>query len=299
MRGKPRVLLLSPLKAGLIPAHAGKTLLGVVFTRARGLIPAHAGKTTGAQLETASPEAHPRACGENLESQSDKVHDAGSSPRMRGKPEMVLTRRLCLWAHPRACGENVMARSPYRFGRGSSPRMRGKPMRNVTVRSRKGLIPAHAGKTRTLLYSRSVDWAHPRACGENWEMGEKFELPQGSSPRMRGKRFQFFECCYERGLIPAHAGKTVPLVVVHGMPRAHPRACGENAFSENALTDGGGSSPRMRGKQGSGGPRSPELRLIPAHAGKTKGGKQNADRKRAHPRACGENSGSRPSRPWL
>ena len=167
MRGKPRVLLLSPLKAGLIPAHAGKTLLGVVFTRARGLIPAHAGKTTGAQPETASPEAHPRACGENVDIQNNGAYRGGSSPRMRGKPSAPMRsasrsglipahagktpwqkrcQRSCA-AHPRACGENNLHLFDLCQLQGSSPRMRGKLANclghNVLLR----LIPAHAGKT--------------------------------------------------------------------------------------------------------------------------------------------------------
>ena len=64
-------------------------MLGVVFTRARGLIPAHAGKTTGAQLETASPEAHPRVCGENPPAFYCRYGHPGSSPRMRGKLDKV------------------------------------------------------------------------------------------------------------------------------------------------------------------------------------------------------------------
>ena len=91
-----------------------------------GLIPAHAGKTVKVQLNAFYYKAHPRACGENR-LRLLKAHGAtGSSPRMRGKPDVTrfvaLTARLipahagktsvrnvaivAPQAHPRACGEN-------------------------------------------------------------------------------------------------------------------------------------------------------------------------------------------------
>ena len=107
---------------------------------------------------------------------------------------------------------------------------------------------------------------------------------------MRGKLFLNTLNSFKNRLIPAHAGKTrsAPSSKFHA--GAHPRACGENTYTaiQDALTVG--SSPRMRGKHFQqiagffGG------RLIPAHAGKTYNHKRETLRKRAHPRACGENS---------
>ena len=90
-------------------------------------------------------------------------------------------------------------------------------------------------------------------------------------------------------LIPAHAGKTTSTWIVTSLPRAHPRACGENRGQDRASPLPAGSSPRMRGKP------IPELRwprvarLIPAHAGKTYDLAGKAFNRWAHPRACGEN----------
>ena len=72
-----------------------------------------------------------------------------------------------------------------------------------------GLIPAHAGKTPDLVHIDVNTRAHPRACGEN-ETGEvKERLVFGSSPRMRGKPRFGGTYLPGRGLIPAHAGKTI------------------------------------------------------------------------------------------
>ena len=131
------------------------------------LIPACAGKTVRSAFARSAGGAHPRVCGENGKYAGSPVLKSGSSPRVRGKPihGVVCTRqaglipacagktpdardmRLHLPAHPRVCGENTRAASPPKAVWGSSPRVRGKPTRNVTVRSRKGLIPACAGKT--------------------------------------------------------------------------------------------------------------------------------------------------------
>ena len=92
------------------------------------------------------------------------------------------------------------------------------------------------------------------------------------------------------GLIPAHAGKTSRLLRTCTKMRAHPRSRGENDSQRAALDGPRGSSPLTRGKRArldgeefSGG-------LIPAHAGKTGGGRGRRPNFRAHPRSRGENT---------
>ena len=111
----------------------------------------------------------------------------------------------------------------------------------------------------------------------------------GSSPRMRGKLVSALGDAINFGLIPAHAGKTTYGRAKPSIGRAHPRACGENRVT--VMSDGSneGSSPRMRGKRNAGRHFPRNQRLIPAHAGKTRFGKQEPFAQRAHPRACGEN----------
>ena len=71
--------------------------------------------------------------------------------------------------------------------------------------------------------------------------------------------------------------------------RAHPRVCGENAFSTGLYCVARGSSPRVRGKQQwlSSAGRHPGL--IPACAGKTRAYQSGVPLLPAHPRVCGEN----------
>ena len=173
--------------------------------------------------------------------------------------------------------------------------MRGKRTAPLTRVSNLGLIPAHAGKTFGNPLRRSTAPAHPRACGENGSFHARALTNEGSSPRMRGKRgYQGFGCDGQR-LIPAHAGKTRREASFPRMRAAHPRACGENI---NGLIQGiknMGSSPRMRGKQPASRRCTGILRLIPAHAGKTRLARGPPSPRQAHPRACGENAGKAPA----
>ena len=50
------------------------------------LIPARAGKTPIDPVPARTPGAHPRACGENIAPIAAQIGEAGSSPRVRGKP---------------------------------------------------------------------------------------------------------------------------------------------------------------------------------------------------------------------
>ena len=106
--------------------------------------------------------------------------------------------------------------------------MRGKPQSSGEELSSLGLIPAYAGKTRLKQIRRGDDWAHPRVCGENVNIGFICKRVQGSSPRMRGKRAISIAPRAKTGLIPAYAGKTGNFSPPLNSSRAHPRVCGEN-----------------------------------------------------------------------
>ena len=115
----------------------------------------------------------------------------------------------------------------------------------------------------------------------------------GSSPLTRGKLGLDRGLRNQRGLIPAHAGKTGPTNPCPPTPRAHPRSRGENVRRCRRGRGRGGSSPLTRGK-----PRAPDQRglrrgLIPAHAGKTDRMKLPVSNLGAHPRSRGENHFSR------
>ena len=110
VRGKLGVDHDPPPRERLIPARAGKTLVGLAFGF--------------------DSRAHPRACGENEAVKSLPIQLSGSSPRVRGKhighgsgsfdagliPARAGKTTAVWWswsrhrAHPRACGENTRRR---------------------------------------------------------------------------------------------------------------------------------------------------------------------------------------------
>ena len=131
-----------------------------------------------------------------------------------------------------------------------------------------GLIPAHAGKTAPVAATPSLKPAHPRSRGENLLHRSVGRGRTGSSPLTRGKRHTHGRRARPVGLIPAHAGKTLPTesrtspTAAHPRSRgenrrpllpwlrspAHPRSRGENFNARARRFAGRGSSPLTRGK---------------------------------------------------
>ena len=150
----------SPLTRGKRGSHRTARL-------GHGLIPAHAGKTQLGNMLVLTFRAHPRSRGENPVGGAFPARSEGSSPLTRGKhlvpghrigAQRLIPahagktfRRTRAWrparAHPRSRGENE--HRPHMVGRalGSSPLTRGKLPAGRGDRLKRGLIPAHAGKT--------------------------------------------------------------------------------------------------------------------------------------------------------
>ena len=113
---------------------------------------------------------------------------------------------------------------------------------------------------------------------------------RGSSPLTRGKRFAAWGQGARPGLIPAHAGKTLPRDSLQRGRRAHPRSRGENDYFQVADAVDAGSSPLTRGKRRRCFVHTKQQGLIPAHAGKTVRCQRCPAGVAAHPRSRGENN---------
>ena len=192
-------------------------------------------------------------------------------------------------AHPRSRGENSGGRYCPTGRPGSSPLTRGKPRRKRWRRRSERLIPAHAGKTLASAIVHARMAAHPRSRGENQRRAPASSFTAGSSPLTRGKRVWPSAGWKDRGLIPAHAGKTCGRRDARWDRWAHPRSRGENCSMCPGPSRSRGSSPLTRGKL-TRPSRMPVMEgLIPAHAGKTHGLRAASGGPRAHPRSRGEN----------
>ena len=255
-----------------------------------GLIPTHAGKTHIGFPSRSDIGAHPHSRGENVEPGDNALAELGSSPLTRGKlrAEDERPRREGLipthagktaktppwrsgnWAHPHSRGENLSFRRPDATAGGSSPLTRGKHLLPRQRDVLEGLIPTHAGKTRT--------------------RDRRAEGTRGSSPLTRGKPRMRHRATPDRGLIPTHAGKTRAAGGEHHSGGAHPHSRGENQPVVQPGRLSRGSSPLTRGKQGRRGRAPHPLGLIPTHAGKTAMSCSMVGSIWAHPHSRGENS---------
>ena len=193
---------------GSSPLTRGKPPCATCPRMTAGLIPAHAGKTVSTCSGPHGPGAHPRSRGENAKMRGRRNPGGGSSPLTRGKrcavegvprdgrliPAHAGKTRARVHspcgrrAHPRSRGENVRPGAPQHQEGGSSPLTRGKPDNGRVHLHGRGLIPAHAGKTRAQQESATQVRAHPRSRGENGSATRGTRLFQGSSPLTRGKR---------------------------------------------------------------------------------------------------------------
>ena len=151
------------------------------------ITPAPAGKTDLCADICQRNKDHPRTCGENMFSITEKPFKEGSPPHLRGKLCYVLsvtlikritpapagkTTYLLFYSpdsvdHPRTCGENGKAGELELSKVGSPPHLRGKRYLIYYRHSHGGITPAPAGKTSPSSGSRVAHRDHPRTCGEN------------------------------------------------------------------------------------------------------------------------------------
>ena len=192
--------------------------------------------------------------------------------------------------HPRSRGKNLHACIPTDYQPGSSPLTRGKPSAPVRACRGRGIIPAHAGKTRHHARRWHARWDHPRSRGENRYSRVIVAPSLGSSPLTRGKREARRRWCRLPWIIPAHAGKTAPPNPPWDPTGDHPRSRGENRPRASTRRGSRGSSPLTRGKRGSFSRYSTRPRIIPAHAGKTGAFVMMCAMEGDHPRSRGENA---------
>ena len=292
----------SPLTRGKRAPH------GALPYRVR-LIPTHAGKTVRSAAVLVLIRAHPHSRGENsMQPYVDQLRE-GSSPLTRGKrpvlrpvrgrvglipthagkTDLFLVSKEDTPAHPHSRGENgqkVHSGSP---SGGSSPLTRGKPRHHDKGNLRVGLIPTHAGKTRSSGHLLLVVVAHPHSRGENAAASCAFCSSDGSSPLTRGKPSVQTLASTGFGLIPTHAGKTSSRRSAATSKRVHPHSRGENARALPAGWTGHGSSPLTRGKPVDAWLPGGGAGLIPTHAGKTGLITRSRWLSRAHPHSRGEN----------
>ena len=218
-------------KHGSSPRMRGTHKSRCTASRKMRFIPAYAGNTARLSKPTAMPPVHPRVCGEHDLHREQRNTQVGSSPRMRGTPEVparnagglrfipayagntiTLHNHTYRYAvHPRVCGEHPPPGQLTMGTCGSSPRMRGTHNGDVLLVQQPRFIPAYAGNTARPDCDDGRLPVHPRVCGEHAGSANGATGVHGSSPRMRGTQtIAAFEFLPNR-FIPAYAGNTASM----------------------------------------------------------------------------------------
>ncbi len=293
---------------GSSPLTRGALSYGVSGSPNTGLIPAHAGSTLISGRRHAGVGAHPRSRGEHGIEIINLPHRDGSSPLTRGAhdgrsctpsysglipahagstgPFGVVDLRPS--AHPRSRGEHISSAIKSRNIMGSSPLTRGALLCPRSTGPGVGLIPAHAGSTDPGASRVEWDGAHPRSRGEHQRWLKNGTMDMGSSPLTRGAPVLDADPVVGWRLIPAHAGSTARDDLRRAAIAAHPRSRGEHLRSSVVRLTSRGSSPLTRGALLSGPSKAMSMGLIPAHAGSTHPTYAVVWQRRAHPRSRGE-----------
>ena len=131
-----------------------------------------------------------------------------------------------------------------------------------------GITPAHAGKRRLSLTAKNAKRDHPRTRGEKVRTSGSKKVQIGSPPHTRGKALPFDVFELQRGITPAHAGKSVA-----------------ESFKEIYAL---GSPPHTRGKEKHIFQLYGTTRITPAHAGKRVSVVSEGFTGKDHPRTRGE-----------
>ena len=255
-RDHPRVrgehgLIACPALAvfGSSPRARGTPIPYIRFLAATGIIPACAGNTPRDCRPNRPPWDHPRVRGEHNWPLQLRYAPKGSSPRARGTLDSVefVARRdriipACAgntpaefvppdvaWDHPRVRGEHMANVNNLFRNSGSSPRARGTLGQRIWNSRRAGIIPACAGNTTAPNGAARRSRDHPRVRGEHEVIDLLEQREEGSSPRARGTRFGQRQRCWVRGIIPACAGNTFPVMTSGLASRDHPRVRGEHS----------------------------------------------------------------------
>ena len=152
-----------------------------------------------------------------------------------------------------------------------------------------GSIPAWAGETGVgdgAYFRRGV---YPRVGGGNLCKHPANAVPQGLSPRGRGKRVNAVVYRAAFGSIPAWAGETAPTLAASPSRRVYPRVGGGNCRRLQGRASLSGLSPRGRGKPRILDGEAHRRRSIPAWAGETLALMGDSNERGVYPRVGGGN----------
>jgi len=170
---------------------------------------------------------HPRACGEQKNSDRILAFGRGSPPRLRGAAISFNGQPSFLRITPAPAGSSLGRRRPL-SGSKDHPRACGEQLSIFNAGDKVVRItPAPAGSScsKTAFCCGVRD--HPRACGEQKKNVLTMNCVKGSPPRLRGAVPGLFPHGLPFRITPAPAGSRSFYFQTITISQDHPRACGE------------------------------------------------------------------------
>ncbi len=149
--------------------------------------------------------------------------------------------------HPRMCGVRSSVTKTCRLVPGSSPHVRGTVAGHRPASPIRRFIPACAGYGDWVGIAIAALTVHPRMCGVRAFGLSHLEVPDGSSPHVRGTGLTHLQAKYLERFIPACAGYGNTPSLSTPSEAVHPRMCGVRALFDGVAYNIPGSSPHVRG----------------------------------------------------
>ena len=254
--------------SGLSPRRRGNRDVDPCPCGDQGSIPAQAGEPAALFGGTHEYGVYPRAGGGTETIGRDVFGKQGLSPRRRGNPFPISSRRFAMGSIPAQAGEpsvNMPRCLPIRVypragggtkGRdkrldplpGLSPRRRGNHSNRKTSRGRVRSIPAQAGEPRRPVMVWGQPGVYPRAGGGTVLCGFLRDPRAGLSPRRRGNPTRDAGRRAVHGSIPAQAGEPRRSPWLLRLLRVYPRAGGGTAMPRSRSPSKAWSIPAQAGE---------------------------------------------------
>ncbi len=296
---------------GPSPRARGRHLFITTTVLVKRSIPACAGETLGNEMSYEAFAVHPRVRGGDAGRPNAAISSTGPSPRARGRRpdpggegqqrgsipacagETPSGTRICphVGVHPRVRGGDYQKTDRDASVSGPSPRARGRHHHRRPQSPDHRSIPACAGETIKFGVVPIFRWVHPRVRGGDHKALLMMRVPEGPSPRARGRRPEELYLAAGQGSIPACAGETQSAPDVVPLHRVHPRVRGGDLMRGSMKDRAEGPSPRARGRPTTTTSTEGGRRSIPACAGETATDGSIRSESRVHPRVRG---GDRP-----
>ncbi len=187
------------------------------------------------------------------------------------------------------CGENDLQHANLQYADGTPPRVWGKlnfaRQRSQVIR----YTPTCVGKTYSSIVFVCYTKVHPHVCGENVLVQRRYQLRQGTPPRVWGKRLVWLYVTDACRYTPTCVGKTNHTLTRILVIAVHPHVCGENGARGRMLLTVPGTPPRVWGKLSCRRSTAMFVRYTPTCVGKTVSQGFCSIFKKVHPHVCGEN----------